>query len=243
MRRLDVDEILALWEGLRNASSPARALAFAARADDTTSERAGELSVGDRDCAIIRLRRATFGDVAPCFVRCPSCTADLELEVDLAALDHSAPERPSELLVERDDFVVRFRLPRALDMLALATIRDHHEAVDALIDACVLRAERAGDALVGRRLPDIVRDALAERIAELDPMAEISFALTCHACGHAWSAPFDIAGYLWREIDVEARRLLAEVDVLARAYGWSETQILALSSARRRAYLELVGAS
>ncbi|HWB78714.1 MAG TPA: hypothetical protein VG755_27300, partial [Nannocystaceae bacterium] len=239
MRRLGVDEILALWERLRNASSPARALAFAARARDATPDVTGELSVGDRDCAIIGLRRATFGDVAPCFVRCPACTADLELEVDLAALEGGAPERPGELVIERDDFVVRFRLPRALDMIALAAIADHHDAVAALLDACVLRAERAGDTIGARRLPDDIRDAIAERIAELDPMAEITFALTCHECGHGWSAPFDICTYLWREIDVEARRLLTEVDALARVYGWSEAEILALSTTRRRAYLEL----
>jgi hypothetical protein len=29
------------------------------------------------------------------------------------------------------------------------------------------------------------------------------------------------------------------VDVLARAYGWSERQILSLSHARRQAYLEI----
>jgi hypothetical protein len=31
------------------------------------------------------------------------------------------------------------------------------------------------------------------------------------------------------------------VDALARAYGWRESDILALSAPRRRAYLELTG--
>ena len=35
---------------------------------------------------------------------------------------------------------------------------------------------------------------------------------------------------------------LAEVHALAAAYGWTEAEVLALSAARRRAYLELVGA-
>jgi len=37
-----------------------------------------------------------------------------------------------------------------------------------------------------------------------------------------------------------AQRILADVNVLARAYGWSEREILSLSPTRRRHYLELV---
>jgi len=38
------------------------------------------------------------------------------------------------------------------------------------------------------------------------------------------------------------RRLLVEVHALASAYGWSEQEILSLSDARRRLYLEMVQA-
>jgi hypothetical protein len=34
---------------------------------------------------------------------------------------------------------------------------------------------------------------------------------------------------------------LLDVDALARAYGWSEPQVLALSATRRAAYLQLIG--
>jgi hypothetical protein len=40
---------------------------------------------------------------------------------------------------------------------------------------------------------------------------------------------------------VHARSLLAEVHSLARAYGWTESEILALSPQRRSTYLEMVG--
>ena len=39
-----------------------------------------------------------------------------------------------------------------------------------------------------------------------------------------------------------AKRLLMDVHLLARAYGWSEAEVLALSPARRRFYLEMVEA-
>jgi hypothetical protein len=52
---------------------------------------------------------------------------------------------------------------------------------------------------------------------------------------------FDMLAYFWSEIQMGARRLLREIHVLASAYGWRESEILTLSAARRRAYLELVG--
>ena len=51
----------------------------------------------------------------------------------------------------------------------------------------------------------------------------------------------DVVGFFWREIQSAARRVVLEVDALARAYGWSEAAILGMSSARRNLYLELVG--
>jgi hypothetical protein len=35
---------------------------------------------------------------------------------------------------------------------------------------------------------------------------------------------------------------LREIDVIARAYGWSEREILGLSARRRQSYLETIGA-
>ncbi len=90
-------------------------------------------------------------------------------------------------------------------------------------------------------MPDQVVAAIAESMEALDPCADILLELKCGACGNEWQAPFDILGYFWAELAVHARRLLREVDVLARAYGWREADILSLSGRRRRAYLELSG--
>ncbi len=91
-------------------------------------------------------------------------------------------------------------------------------------------------------LPAEVAEAVAQRMAEADPQADPQLAMHCPSCGHAWSAGLDIAAYLWAEVDAWARRTLREVHALASAYGWSEGEILALSAARRQAYLDLIGA-
>jgi len=46
--------------------------------------------------------------------------------------------------------------------------------------------------------------------------------------------------YLWNEIDAWAYRTLQEVHTLAKAYGWSEEEILRLSAWRRHFYISLV---
>jgi hypothetical protein len=85
-------------------------------------------------------------------------------------------------------------------------------------------------------------NAIATAMSEADPQALIEIALECPACAHRWSNVFDIASYLWREVDTWAHRTLQDVHQLARAYGWREADVLALSPNRRRSYLEMVNA-
>ena len=79
-------------------------------------------------------------------------------------------------------------------------------------------------------------------MAEADPLADIQLDLTCPSCERRWRAVFDIVSFLWTEIEVWAWRTLSDVHTLARAYGWSERDILTLSPTRRQFYLEMVGA-
>ena len=59
------------------------------------------------------------------------------------------------------------------------------------------------------------------------------------ACGGAWQGVLEVIDFLWAEIRTRARRLLQEIDALARAYGWREAEILALSDARRGLYVQM----
>jgi hypothetical protein len=90
-------------------------------------------------------------------------------------------------------------------------------------------------------LPEPVLAALVDAVTERDPQAETRFQLTCAACGHRWSALFDVVSFFWTELAARAERLLIEVHALARAYGWREADVLTMSESRRHFYLELVG--
>jgi hypothetical protein len=74
----------------------------------------------------------------------------------------------------------------------------------------------------------------------MDPCAETLVGLVCPACAHTWLGIFEIMTFLWTAIRARARRLLQEVDVLARVYGWGEADILAMSETRRGWYLQMV---
>jgi hypothetical protein len=89
-------------------------------------------------------------------------------------------------------------------------------------------------------MPDDLVEQVVTQIAALDPQARIELDLTCAACGHAWPAVLDIASFLWAEINAWAHRTLRDVHAIARAYGWPEADILAMSPLRRQCYLEMV---
>jgi len=137
--------------------------------------------------------------------------------------------------------VMRFRLPDSRDLAAAARAGSVQEARRTLGERCVLEAHGADGGPVAE-LPDGALDALAARMDEVSPGTEVSLAVACPACGAEWRAPLDVPSLVWTETAARARRLLREVDVLARAYHWSEAEILALPTGRRRAYLELAEA-
>ena len=93
----------------------------------------------------------------------------------------------------------------------------------------MIEASWAGAAAAPGDLPDEVLAALADEMSARDPQAEVLLDLTCPTCGASWQTVFDIAAYFWAELAAEAKRLLREVDALARVYGWREADILALS--------------
>ena len=81
--------------------------------------------------------------------------------------------------------------------------------------------------------------ALAGRLGELDPLAEVLIDLRCEVCGAQWQALFDTVTFFWNELHARSRRLLQEVDLLARTYGWTEGEVLRMSEQRRGLYVEM----
>jgi hypothetical protein len=117
---------------------------------------------------------------------------------------------------------------------------DEEAFVRHLLDRCVLSCTQRDRAVEVGAWPDAIVDALSNRIESLDPGANVSFALQCPGCGAQWLAPLDCGQLVWQKVQAAAERLLLDIDALARAYGWTEPDVLALSPVRRAAYVQMI---
>jgi len=222
-------DLLELWEQTGGLTHPERAVQYARVADPSSSASdVRELSIGRRDAAILRLRSATFGRRLAATARCPSCDETMEFEIDVSALIPTATETARTIEIAYGGRRVACRIPTTSDLLeVLASGGGPGELASRCVDGL---ADVPPEALV---------ELLGERLADADPAADIRLDLRCPSCGFDWPAPFDIVTVVDLELDTWARSTLRDVATLAHAYGWNESEVLALSAARRRHYLEL----
>ena len=242
MRPLSAAQLLDAWE--RGLSEPAHRRVFPALAAaySDSFDALGALSIGERDRRLLMLRQWTFGSQLASVANCSACGEGLEWTIDTADLLMSKPaELSGALTVEPNDYCVRFRLPNTSDLSLVSECKDAASARQALLERCIFGAEREGEEISAGALPDAVTTEIVKRMAEADPQADVEFDLSCPACGQRWQAQFDIESFFWSEIGAWAQRILSEVHRLARAYGWSEMDILSLSPWRRQFYLSLLG--
>jgi hypothetical protein len=201
------------------------------------------MPIGRRDARLLAIREALFGPRVPCLTGCPNCGERLEVVFDTDQLRAGTNEAAlaGTGSVSVGDTEVSFRLPNSEDLFHIAGLPDPSRGRRALFERCVEHATRGGVPVPAAGIAEEVVQAAAARMAELDPQADVQIALTCPACSHQWSAAFDIASYLWTEVNAWAVRTLGEIHRLASAYGWREAEILALGPVRRQLYLELIG--
>ena len=244
---LSAQTLLRVWEVGAEQHPLDRALTVLAAAfPEVSPGDLAALSVGHRDACLMTIYERMFGPVLHGYAECSRCAERLEFATSVAAIRAGSYPDPAGPAPERShDFVldgcrIRFRLPNSLDLAAAAGCGDLAAGQDLLLQRCVLQAERDGRPVACAELPDAVLSGLSERMAASDPQAEVLLELRCPACEHQWPALFDIDAFLWAELAAAARRLVRDVHTLARAYGWSEADIVALSARRRQSYLEMV---
>jgi hypothetical protein len=240
---LSSQDILALWEAGEHSHDVDKALLIAAAAyPDLAWDDLARLPLGRRDSLIIRLRERMLGDRIPIAVQCPTCQERLEFDTSASELLSCCPATDTAAEIELN--IAGYRvLARPLDSRDLTGLRPgmtraagRHQ----LVSQTVMNAWSGDAAVAVADLPAEVIVALAEKLVEADPAADLHFALSCPDCGHAWVATFDITAYFWRELAATAQAMLEDVHLLATAYGWREAEILSLSSARRAFYLSRI---
>ena len=240
MRALSDHEVLRVWESGLDEHPIDRALTvLAAALPEVDHNELAAMSVGRRDGHLMDLREANFGPRVSGVAECPQCGEFLQWDLDLEDVrsgrgDHE--EGTNRLVMDGHELL--YRLPDSTDLAAVALGSDVAHGRDTLLHRCVLEARKEGVQVEIGSLPDVVVSGLAAEMEARDPRAETLLDFECPECGLRWQALFDVLTFLWTELQVRARNLLNDVHDLARAYGWSEKDILGMSAVRRRYYLE-----
>lgn len=241
MHPLSNADFLSLWERGRQLHRLDRGLlAIHTAFPEIRVESVADWPLGRRNRALVKLRSSCFGPALQCWTTCPQCAEKIELNIaaDAIAPQEERDHQPEQTVTVNGEI---FRLPTSRDLARLAREMEHEPdrgtAAIHLLRACRVAEEPAEKSWSEEEL-----ETIGESMAEADPLAEILLGFECPACLSTCSEALDLPTFLWAEIDALVRRLLLEVHTLASAYGWSEREILSLSDARRRLYLEMVQA-
>jgi hypothetical protein len=228
-------DVLKLWEAGRSLGPLDRAV-LAASVVSSDRRSAADWPLGARNRSLAQLHCDAFGGMLRGYTSCRSCTERLEFEFD----GHSIAAPPAPIQASAAEVVHvgkwMFRLPTSRDLAIAAEESGEQAAAQRLVASCY-----SGSALAADWTEEDL-DIIGERLSEADPFAEILLHFDCPACSASFDESLDLGGFVWAEIQTQAMRIFQEVHVLASAYGWRESEILALSPARRSAYVELVQA-
>jgi hypothetical protein len=240
MVRPRAEDVLRAWERGVAENSVDRGLTLLSLASREPRESLAALPIGARDSELLALHEKLFGPTLYGFAECSRCAAPLEFTVSARDLAGSPDPVRSTLELSAGALRGRLKLPDSTDLSAAQECKDADVARRRLCERCVVDLFRNGVAVSASDLfPDEIED-VASAIAAADVDADRVLSLRCDECRHRSDVVFDMAAFLWAEVNALARRLLYEVHVLAWSYGWREGDILAMSDARRRLYLAMV---
>lgn len=181
---------------------------------------AGALALGDREVMLRALHAETIAPRFEAMAAC-GCGGTIVFDLDLRKLASPVPEPGPTHHLRLGGRLLTVRVPSAAD-LAAALENDAPEL--ALARACAGMDEASAK--------------LSQSLARLDPNAECELHLECPDCRGASAVYLDALSLL-RHALARSGSIFGQVDRIARAYGWSETDILDLPRPRRLHYLAL----
>lgn len=241
MSPLSSKDILEVWELGRTCKLVEVGLLILKKA---CTERAEEewvhLTLGQRNGYLIQLRQLMFGSHVDCVLKCGSCMQQLEFSFNVDEVCSDNVLTQESLECEASGAIVHYRLPTMQDIMCAVSLANEEAGLFHLLEQSVVMAHQNGESLAIEDFTEDQIDQIASHMAKSDPQAEILFEVQCESCLHNQCYPFDILSFFWEEISASAKRVLQEVDAIARVYNWSEDSILAMSPERRKIYLELI---
>jgi hypothetical protein len=224
-------EMLSFWETGSRLSVLDRGV-LAMQVAGVPASQAADLPLGERNRILARLYREHFGGALEGFTQCTECGEKIEFHFDVRQVADSPPLEASSPIVAGG---WKFHLPTSRALAMALNGGEEASAGHRLLAHCL--AEPVG-AAPGWSEEDMA--AIEEKLAEADSLAEIQIGFECPGCGAGFEDALDLASFLWSEIETSARQLFDDIHLLASAYGWTEDEVLRLSSMRREAYVRRV---
>ena len=215
--------------------------------EEVTTDVVGRLTIGDREALLLHLRCLTKGNRMQCILNCPQADCNELMDVELSVSDllqpiYQEPKPVYKDMVESDGqkFHVRFRLPTGIDQEAAArkASTDVQAGEELLLRRCVETVFDDKNNEVDWS-PEILQD-FPEKMARLDPQADLILKLACPICEEPFSTLFDTGAYLLQEITSTSDDLYYQIHLLALHYHWSESEILSMNISKRHRYLNLL---
>jgi hypothetical protein len=203
------------------------------------------LTAGDRERLVLAVCARLLGAQIDLVIACQACRALAEIPVRFDEVIAARPQLPLEheraVDFKADDgrWTARCRPPTGADLEKAA--RGGPDAARNLIVDCLLALTTPdGRPVAVGELPSECESAAAAALAAFDPAAECRITMECPACAGTIDAVLD--GYTILRTGLGgARQIYDDVYRMARAYYWSEADILALPTHRRRHYLAIAG--
>lgn len=193
-------------------------------------------TLGARNRRLLELHSSLSDSPLDARLRCAACQTDNEFQVPAEAiLACPAPDAAVRVRIGTGRARRTFRLPLMSDIHAVggAPARD---ALARIVERCKVGPGEGGP------IGAAALERLAGRFEALDPAARIVVDLSCAECEAALRASVDIAEFVAAAIDLVVDGLFRQIDSIARAYGWSEREILALPAGRRGNYMAMIAA-
>lgn len=200
-----------------------------------------KLSIGDRTAILLHIHRLEFGDTLDCTVVCPRCTKNMSVELSAAKLlDIKHPEPAVSYRVEAGGFTLQVRPLTISDQYMLVSVaQEKGDLEQALTKSCIVYSDRP----LPEKLPVEITAAIESKLMEIDPMSDITLALSCPECKHEFGASLDVEDFVFRKLAIARGDLESEVHTLAFNYHWSENEILSLPVRRRKKYISLINST
>lgn len=192
------------------------------------------LPVADRDQLLLAVFVDNYGPAIVTTVCCNACECKFEIDFSVTELTDSLMQEHAECVQGKDTTYpfripggTPFRLPTGEDELAVLGMQPEEAAAE-LLSRCLPAGAKKNNTTT-----------LQQAMQKTAPLLDAEFEARCPECSGVQWFHFNLQHYLLTSLMNEREKLVAEVHLLAKAYGWGLNEILELPRKIRKSHVAL----